>query len=68
MTAETQPEQEEKHVAVRSDSVYGIGLMGAWVFYFKRATTFQEGVAAFFKGFAWPAILVYELLSLLKKE
>ncbi len=51
-----------------ADAVYGIGLIGAWVFYFKRATTTQERIQAFFKGFAWPAFLVYDLLAFLEKE
>lgn len=51
-----------------SDAVYGLGLFGAWVFYFRRAKTVQEGVAAFFKGLFWPAFLVYDLLRFLNKE
>ena len=50
------------------DAVYGIGLFGAWAYYLSRATTFQEGVLGFLKGFVWPAMLVYELLKFLNKE
>lgn len=50
-----------------SDAVYGIGIIGAWVYYFKRATTNEERVAAFFKGLVWPAFLVYELFGFLEK-
>jgi len=50
------------------DTVYGIGLIGAWVYYFRRATTFNEYAKAFFKGFAWPAILVYRLFEFLDRE
>jgi hypothetical protein len=50
------------------DAVYGIGMFGAWVFYFKRAATTQERVGAFFKGLVWPAFLVYDLLVFLNKE
>ena len=63
---------EEEEVEVEhgggSNAVYGIGLIGAWVYYFRRATNFQEYVLAFLKGLAWPAVLVYELLVFLKKE
>ena len=48
-----------------SDSVYGLGFVGALVYYIGRATTFQEGVTGFFKAIVWPAILVYEGLKLL---
>ncbi len=47
------------------DAVYGIGIFGAWAYYFRRATTTQERAAAFFKGLFWPAFLVYELLTFL---
>ena len=51
-----------------SEAVYGLGLIGAWVFYIGRATTFRQGVAGFFKGLVWPAFLVYDLLKFLDKE
>ena len=50
------------------EAVYGLGLIGAWIYYIGRATTFQEGVLGFFKGFVWPVILVYELLKYLNKD
>jgi len=51
-----------------SDAVYGIGLIGAWLYYFQRATTNQEHIQAFFKGLFWPAFLVYDLLVFLNKK
>jgi hypothetical protein len=51
-----------------SDTVYGLGLIGAWVYYIGRATNFQEGLVGILKGLVWPAILVYELLKFLNKE
>jgi hypothetical protein len=51
-----------------SNPVYGIGMIGAWIFYFRRATTNQERVLAFFKGLVWPAFLVYELFLFLDKK
>ena len=74
MTAEPvlpQPELHGHKVVRRgggSDSVYGIGMIGAWVYFFKRATTTQQRLEAFFKGLVWPAYLVYELFAFLKKE
>jgi hypothetical protein len=50
------------------DAVYGIGMIGAWVYYFKRATTTQERVQAFLRGLVWPAFLVHDLLVFLEKE
>jgi len=65
--------QEGKKVVVNSQggssgAVYGLGLIGAWVYYIGRASSFQEGVAGFFKGLVWPAFMVYELLDFLNKN
>lgn len=72
MDTELTPAQEDKKVNIKyqgsSDTVYGLGLIGAWVYYIGKATTFQEGVKGFFKGLFWPAYLVYALLKFLDKE
>ena len=52
----------------QSDAVYGIGIIGAWIYFFKHATTTEERIKAFFKGFFWPAFLVYELFIFLNKK
>lgn len=51
-----------------ADAVYGIGMIGAWVYYFKRAETTEARVKAFFKGLVWPAFVVHDLLVLLEKK
>jgi hypothetical protein len=72
MTSEptqTKKGNQKQKIIVRSggsDTVYGIGIIGAWVYYFKHATTNQERIQAFFKGLVWPAYLVYELFSFLE--
>jgi len=48
-----------------SAPIYGLGLIGAWVYYLGHATTFWLGILGFFKGIVWPAMLVYELLKYL---
>ena len=48
--------------------VYGIGLIGAWVYYIGRATTNRERVAGFFKGIVWPGFRVYEALAYLHRD
>ena len=47
--------------------MYGLALIGAWVYYFKHASTPREKGMAFLKGLVWPAFLVYDLLVFLKK-
>ena len=74
MTTEINPieaEEQKKEVKIQggsSDAVYGLGLIGAWVYYIGRATTFREGVQGFFKGIFWPAFLVHDLLDYLDKD
>ena len=46
-----------------SEVVYGMGLIGAWVYYISHATTLWIGVLGIFKGVFWPAMLVYEALK-----
>lgn len=48
-----------------SQAVYGLGIFGAWFYYFTTAATFWMGVLGFFKGIFWPAFLVYELMKYL---
>jgi phage gp29-like protein len=65
------PEEQKKPVVVHSggaDAVYGIGMIGAWVYYLQRATTNQERALGLAKGLVWPAFLVYALLEFLEKE
>lgn len=46
-----------------SGAVYGIGMIGAMVYYIQTATTFWMGVLGVFKALVWPAFLVYEGLK-----
>lgn len=43
--------------------VYGLGVIGAWVYYWKRADTPRDRAVGLAKGLVWPAFLVYEALS-----
>ena len=57
-----------RHQSGGSDTVYALGIIGAWVYYYKRAATNQERVLGFLKGLVWPAFLVYELFEFLHQE
>jgi len=46
-------------------AVYGLGFIGAAVYYISHATGFWMGVIGFLKAIVWPAFLVYELLGFL---
>ena len=47
-------------------AVYGIGILGAAFYFFSSAVGVSGFFLALFKSLAWPAILVYQALSLLK--
>ena len=46
-------------------AIYGLGIIGAVVYYISHATSFWMGVLGFFKALVWPAFLIYELLKYL---
>lgn len=57
--------QQVKHHST-SNPIYGLGLIGAAIFYISNATSFWAGVVGFLKALVWPAFLVYELLTYLQ--
>lgn len=44
----------------QNSAVYGLGLIGAAIYFISQATTFWAGVLGFLKALVWPAFLVYE--------
>jgi len=48
------------------DAVYGLGLIGAIVYYIRQATNFGMIVFGLLKAIVWPALIVYHLLGLFK--
>ncbi len=48
-----------------SNVVYGLGFIGAAVYYIQMATGFWAGVIGFLKAIVWPAFLVYDTLTFL---
>jgi hypothetical protein len=43
-----------------SSAVYGLGFIGAAIYFISQASTFWTGVLGFLKALVWPAFLVYE--------
>jgi len=43
-----------------SGAVYGLGFIGASVYFISHATGFWMGVVGFMKALVWPAFLIYE--------
>jgi hypothetical protein len=46
-------------------AVYGLGFIGAAIYYISTAPSFWPGVVGFLKALVWPAFLVYEALKFL---
>lgn len=47
------------------NAVYGLGLIGALVYYIQQADGFWHIILAIVKGLVWPAFLVYDALKAL---
>jgi hypothetical protein len=71
MSTESNPNEKEhqKQKSIRqggaSEAVYGLGFIGACVYFIGHTATFWLGVLGFLKAIVWPAILVYEVLKYL---
>jgi len=48
-----------------SGAIYGLGFLGAAIYYISTATSFWVGLLGVLKAIVWPAFLVFELLRFL---
>lgn len=51
--------------AAGGGAIYGLGIFGAWVFFWQQADTFWEYLFAILQGLVWPAFMVYDVFSAL---
>lgn len=54
------------NIVNQPSAVYGIGLIGALVYFIQQATGFWMGALGILKALVWPAMIVYKLLAFLK--
>ena len=47
------------------DAVYGLGLIGALVYYIQQADGFWSVIVGILKALVWPAFVAYDLLKFL---
>ena len=52
--------KQEIQKSTPAGAVYGLGLIGAAVYFISHAIGFWMGVVGFLKAIVWPAFLVYE--------
>lgn len=52
-----------KTIVRQQSAVYGLGFIGAAVYFIQHANSFWMGVLGILKAIVWPALLVYEALG-----
>lgn len=55
-----------KSMCGSSGALYGLGVVGALVYFIQHSDTLLMGLLGVLKAFAWPALFVYKLLEFLK--
>ena len=55
--------KKNKIICKGSGSIYGLGFIGAAIYYLQQSTGFWSGVIAILKALVWPAFLIYKLLG-----
>lgn len=54
-----------KYYTASGGAVYGLGFIGALIYYLSTASSFLLGLLGILKAMFWPGFLVYELLKFL---
>lgn len=54
---------KSEHGSGSASAVYGLGFIGAVIYYISTATSFITGAIGVLKAIVWPAFLVYEALK-----
>lgn len=55
--------ERNANCGAQAGAVYGLGMIGAAIFYISHAASFWMGVLAFLKAMVWPVFLVYGMLK-----
>lgn len=51
---------------VPGNALYGLGILGAWVYFWQQADGFWEHALALVEGVIWPALMAYDAFSRLR--
>lgn len=46
-------------------AIYGLGMLGALVYFLQHATSFWGGIIGIFEAIFWPGVVLYKVLELL---
>lgn len=50
---------------MKTEAIYGLGILGALVYFIQTSTSFIDGIVGIVLAFFWPAVIVYKVLALL---
>ena len=56
---------QQQRANASGGAIYGLGIFGAWVWFWQQADGFWEYAYAVFQGIFWPAYMVYEAFAAL---
>lgn len=51
---------------MNSGAIYGLGMIGAAVYFIQNSNGFWMGVLGVLKAIVWPAMVLYKVLELMK--
>jgi hypothetical protein len=54
---------KEAHSSAPASAIYGLGFIGAAIYFIAHASGFWMGVLGFLKAIVWPVFMVYELFK-----
>lgn len=49
-----------------SGAIYGLGMLGALVYFIQHASSIIDGLVGIFLSIFWPGVVVYKVLEILK--
>lgn len=47
-----------------SGAIYGLGMLGALVYFIQHASSFVDGIIGIFLAIFWPGVVVYKVLEI----
>lgn len=68
LSEEDGEDQRQGPPVAQGGLVYGLGFLGALVWFWRQADRSEERVLAVLKALVWPALLVYEAFSALQGD
>jgi hypothetical protein len=58
---------DNRGAAAGGGAIYGLGMFGAWAWFWQQADGFWEYLLAILQGVFWPAFMVYEAFQALSR-